>query len=171
MTIQELSLVHVCDECRGAFILSEGRCRGCGSSGAHYSVSDSPPDWMWLVPDTVPLVVGGRVQHYLDRTAGYVKALCPDGYIEVLWVGQRSAPTIVRTPRRWLRIDLEDPSGAAYGYALRWAWNEMEALPGEVSVAGLGQLLTDFVAGRTPTDDDRKRLAGYCERIAHWSQK
>ena len=171
MTVQELSLVHVCDECRGSFILSEGRCRGCGSTGPHYSVSDQPPDWMWLMPDSVPLVVGVRIQHYADQTIGYVKTMRGDGDVEVLWVGQRSAPTVARAPRGWLRIDLEDPSGAAYGYALRWAWNTMETLPGDVSVAGLGELLTSSVAGRPPTDADRKRLAGYCERIAYWSQQ
>ena len=171
MNLVELSLVHVCDSCRGAYVLAKGHCLSCGSTGAHYPASAEPPEWIGKMPDSIPLVGGGRVQHRLDGTVGYVRGLQPNGDILVLWDGL--SPGLCAMRPDWLRVDLEDPSAGAYGYALRWAWNMVTAgqLPREICAAALGDLIQSWTAGHAPTDEDRLILAGYCDRVDLWMDR
>ena len=158
-----LSVVEVCDRCRGAFVVSEGRCISCGGTGAHYPVSGEPPDWLWLMPSAVPLVVGVRVRHYTLRHVGYIHSTRADGSFDVLWA--RPIPVIFGAEPEEIRIDLEDPSGSGYGYALRHAWKEIGRLPGYASAAALGRLSIDYLFGASPSDGDRRLLAGYLDHM------
>lgn len=160
MTKKTLSIVHVCDECGGAFIVSEGVCRDCGANGDHFEQNEGAPEWLPLIPSTVPLSVGVRVRHYLDPAWGWVKSTHADGDVSILW-DHKYRPNSVKTCPRFVRIDLEDPSESAYGYALRYAWSNLDKIPGDVLLAGLGTLLSRFVAGYSPTQDDRAELSRF----------
>jgi len=160
MTKKTLSIVHVCHACDGAFIVSEGFCRDCGDTGDHSEESLAGPAWLTLIPQTVPLAVGVRVRHYIDPAWGYVKTTHADGDVSILWE-HKYRPTVSKSAARFVRVDLEDPSQSAYGYALRYAWSNLENVPGEVMLSNLGALVTRFVAGYSPSQDDRAELARY----------
>ena len=172
-----LSIVHLCDNCLGPFLVSKGYCSDCSSTGYHYSTEDEPPRWLWLMP-MLPVEAGLRVRHRMDLTVGYVRAIFPPGFhgyddadtqrIEILWDCGNGQPTIVQTRSDLFRVDLEDPSASAYGYALRWAWSLCTKLPDEVPLDELGELLRKWHDQEEVTDEDRLTLAKYCDKIDLW---